>query len=122
MIHVVGDKAKGRISKRVFQENNARQIFRKTNISYPLISTLQKCSFFGKFGVLYFLEPPVLRFALFALLPTISSVLLLSPFQHSILRSKSPITNNDVEIIISLFKVNNKDNRASFTIVLKLVN
>ena len=64
MIHFVGDKAKGRISKRVFQENNARQIFRKTNISYPLISTLQKCSFFGKFGVLYFLEPPVLRFAL----------------------------------------------------------
>ena len=33
------DKAKGRISKRVFQENKARQIFRKTNISYPLICT-----------------------------------------------------------------------------------
>ena len=31
------NKAKGRISKRVFQENKARQIFRKTNISYPLI-------------------------------------------------------------------------------------
>ena len=31
---LVGNKAKGRISKRVFQENNARQIFRKTNISY----------------------------------------------------------------------------------------
>ena len=29
----------GRISKRVFQENKARQIFRKTNISYPLIRT-----------------------------------------------------------------------------------
>ena len=27
---------KERISKRVFQENKARQIFRKTNISYPL--------------------------------------------------------------------------------------
>ena len=26
---IVGNKAKGRISKRVFQENNARQIFRK---------------------------------------------------------------------------------------------
>ena len=26
-------------SKRVFQENKARQIFRKTNISYPLIRT-----------------------------------------------------------------------------------
>ena len=32
----VGNKVKGRISKRVFQENKARQIFRKTNISYPL--------------------------------------------------------------------------------------
>ena len=36
--------AKGRISKRVFQENKACQIFRKTNISSP--------------------ETPVLRFAL----------------------------------------------------------
>ena len=29
-----GNKAKGRISKRVFQENKAHQVFRKTNISY----------------------------------------------------------------------------------------
>ena len=36
----LGNKAKGRISKQVFQENKARQIFRKTNISYPLILTL----------------------------------------------------------------------------------
>ena len=36
--HIAG-KAKGRISKRVFQENKARQIFRKTDISYPLIRT-----------------------------------------------------------------------------------
>ena len=36
-LHVVGDKAKWSILKRVFQENKARQIFRKTNISYPLI-------------------------------------------------------------------------------------
>ena len=35
---VVGNKAKGRNSKRVFQENKAREIFRKTNISYPLIT------------------------------------------------------------------------------------
>ena len=35
----VGNKAKRRISKRVFQENKARQIFQKTNISYPLIWT-----------------------------------------------------------------------------------
>ena len=32
----VGNKAKGRISKRVFQENKTHQTFRKTNISYPL--------------------------------------------------------------------------------------
>ena len=31
----VGNKAKGGISKRVFQENKARQIFQKANISYP---------------------------------------------------------------------------------------
>ena len=39
----VGNKTKGRISKRVFQENKARQIFRKTNISYPLIRTPPFC-------------------------------------------------------------------------------
>ena len=33
------NKAKVRISKQVFQENKARQIFRKTIISYPLIRT-----------------------------------------------------------------------------------
>ena len=35
----VGNKDKGRISKRVFQESKARQNFRKTNISYFLIRT-----------------------------------------------------------------------------------
>ena len=38
-LQLVGNKAKGRISKQVFQENKARQIFRKTNISYLLIRT-----------------------------------------------------------------------------------
>ena len=52
--HFVGNKTKGRISKRAFQENKAREVFRKTTISL----------FFGKFGVLCFLETPVLRFAL----------------------------------------------------------
>ena len=38
VFELVGIKAKRkRISKRVFQENQARQIFRKTDISYPLI-------------------------------------------------------------------------------------
>ena len=31
----VGNKVKGRISKRVFQGNKARQIFRKLNVSLP---------------------------------------------------------------------------------------
>ena len=67
----VGNKAKWRILKRVFQENKTRQIFRKTNISYPLIRT-RTCvyqgegnvCFGGKFGVLCFLETPVLRLTL----------------------------------------------------------
>ena len=42
----VGNKVKGQISKRVFQENKARQIFRKANISYPLIRT-RTCAYQG---------------------------------------------------------------------------
>ena len=38
-LHFVGSKAKGLISKRVFQENKESQIFQKTNISYPLVRT-----------------------------------------------------------------------------------
>ena len=37
--YFIGIKAKGRISKRMFQENKARQIFQKMDISYPLIRT-----------------------------------------------------------------------------------
>ena len=62
---LVCNKPKGRISKRVFQENKARQIFPKNeNFSpsdphtYVCVSRGKKCSFFGKFGVHCFLEPP----------------------------------------------------------------
>ena len=34
--YFVGNNSKRQISKRVFQENKARQVFRKINISYPL--------------------------------------------------------------------------------------
>ena len=68
---IVGNNAKGRISKRVFQENKACQIFRKMNISYPLIISTRTCAQqgvrnvrFSKFGVFCFLETPVLRFVL----------------------------------------------------------
>ena len=37
MFVFVGNKVKVRISKQMFQENKARQIFRKTNICFPLI-------------------------------------------------------------------------------------
>ena len=43
---LVGNMAKGWISKRVFQGNKARQIFRKTNISYPL-TRIRTCAYQG---------------------------------------------------------------------------
>ena len=46
MHKIVSNKAKGRISKRMFQENKARQTFRKTNISYPLVRT-RLCAYQG---------------------------------------------------------------------------
>ena len=69
-IYLVGNKAKGQISKRLFQENNARKISEKWTFlppdihKYECISGGNKCSFFGKFSVLCFLETPVLRFTL----------------------------------------------------------
>ena len=42
----VGNKAEGQISKRVFQENKAGQIFRKMKIFYPLIRT-RTCAYYG---------------------------------------------------------------------------
>ena len=69
---VVGNMTNGKISKRVLQENKARQVFRKTNISYPLIQTrgcvcvkgVRSIRFFRNFGKLCFLGTPTLRFAL----------------------------------------------------------
>ena len=52
----VGNKAKVRISKRVFQENKGRQIFRKTNISYSLMRISHP--------LICFFETLILRFAL----------------------------------------------------------
>ena len=62
---LVGDKAKGRIS-RVFQENKARPIFRKTNISFLLIRA-RTCAYQGVRNVRFsenlacfvFLEHPI---------------------------------------------------------------
>ena len=62
---IVGNKAKAWISKWVFQGIKARQFFRK-KWTFPnlCVSGGKTCSFFGKFGVLCFLEIPVLRLAL----------------------------------------------------------
>ena len=38
---IVGNKAEWRFSKRVFQENKARQIFRKMKISYLLYAQVR---------------------------------------------------------------------------------
>ena len=54
------NNAKGQISKRVFQENKARQISART-CAYQGVKNVRFC---GKFGVLCFLETSVLRFAL----------------------------------------------------------
>ena len=37
---IIGNKIKGRILKRMLKENTARQVFRKTNISYSLIRSV----------------------------------------------------------------------------------
>ena len=58
--YIVGNKAKVRISNQVFRENKSRQIFRKTNVSYPLICT-RMCAYQGVRNV-------------FALLPTINHI------------------------------------------------
>ena len=61
-----GKKPKGWISKRVLQENKARQIFQKTNNSYQGDENQgdKKCFFFGKFGVLCFLVTSDLKFVI----------------------------------------------------------
>ena len=69
VINIVSNRAKGWISKRVFQEKKAREISQKTNIPSLLIGTptyqgVKKFFFFGKFSMLCFLETPVLRSAL----------------------------------------------------------
>ena len=54
------------IKVEVFQH----EIFRKTNISYPLIFTRKKCSFFGKFGMLCLPCSICFEICLFAILMT----------------------------------------------------
>ena len=57
-LHIVGKKARGWIWKWWLQENKARKIFQKTNLSYPLILSrtcayqrVRKVSFSEKFTV-----------------------------------------------------------------------
>ena len=62
MANLVGNKAKGRILKWVFQEKIACQIFEKQ--TSMCISGVKEFLFCRKFGVLYFLGTPILRLAL----------------------------------------------------------
>ena len=65
---LVGNKPKRRISKRVFQEQSTPNFPKNEHFvpfdTYVCVSGGRKYSFFGKLGVLCFLETPVLRFAL----------------------------------------------------------
>ena len=85
---VVGNKAKGQISKLVFQENKARQIFQKTGIYFPLIritwcvSGGKKCPFFGKLDVICFLETPILKFALLSYYRQFVAIYFFKAFYH----------------------------------------
>ena len=61
-LQIVGNKAKVRISKRVLQQNKARQIFRKTNLFLPAdthmhvcVSGSIKCSFSENLACFVFL-------------------------------------------------------------------
>ena len=69
-LELVGNESIGQISKHVFQENKAPQIFLKTSIFSPWYVHVRvrikgkKCLFFGKLGVFCFLETHVLRFDL----------------------------------------------------------
>ena len=54
--NITDNKAEGRISKRVFQENRARQIFQKNE--NVCVSGGKKCSFLRKFDVLFSLKHP----------------------------------------------------------------
>ena len=70
LLYLVGNKPKRRILKRVFQGKQSTPSFPKNEHflpsdthTYVCGSGTKKCSFFGKFGVLFFFETPVLRFA-----------------------------------------------------------
>ena len=66
----VGNKAKGKTSKRVLQKNKHAKFSEKKHFLTPdthtdvCVSGGKKYWFFGKFGMLYFLVTPILRFAL----------------------------------------------------------
>ena len=66
-LQLVGNKAKERISKRVFPNNPKNKHFLPSDTrTYVCVSGVKKSSFFGKFGVLCILETPILRFTLLA--------------------------------------------------------
>ena len=71
--YIDGNKEKERNSKRVYQKtkhakfSEAEHFLPPDTHTYVCVSGGKKCSLVGKFGVLCFLETPVLRFALLPL-------------------------------------------------------
>ena len=95
--YFVGNKVKGRISKRVFQENKAREIFCKNEHFLPpdthtyvcvCVSGDKKCSFLWKIWRALFLKTPVLRFAL---LPYYRRLILRKTARAGLLNRKSDL-------------------------------
>ena len=85
-------RKKGESQNRCFKKTKYAKFSEKTNISYPLrwtrirtyvcVSGGKKFCFFGKFGVLCFLETPVLRFALFLITEDEDITMKTTKFQH----------------------------------------
>ena len=101
----VGNKANRRISKWVFQENKARQLFRKNKNflpsdthTYVCISGGKKCKFSRKFGMLCFLETPKLRFALLPYYPRTVNLFQLRFELQSNLKTKQPIKSFSLRV------------------------
>ena len=89
-VYIVANKTKGGVLKTGVSRNQNMPYFTKNEHFFPWYCTRacayqgKKCSFFGKFDVLCFLVTRVLRFALLALLPTMSHGYPVCKFELSI--------------------------------------
>ena len=119
VLGVVGNKAKGRISKTGVARKQIRPNFPKNEYlftpwyAHVCVSGVKKCSLFGKFGMICFLQAPVLRFAL---LPHYRR----SKVEAGFLRGKASIFKI-CAANICLFKFNNRNTREGCGICSELI-